>query len=143
MYDRILITGGNGMLAYAFKQSLGRRGIDYTALTRDQLDIADTEAVLDVFGQYDPTLVINCAAYTKVDQAEQEPELAERVNGRGPFVLGKGRVPVVHFSTDFVFDGNAREPYPADHPTAPLSAYGRSKLSGERQLLKRSPDSLV
>lgn len=143
LYDRVLITGGGGMLAHAFRQSFTRRSIGYVALTREELDIADTIAVLDTTGKHQPTLIINCAAYTKVDQAEQEPELAERVNGRGPFVLGKARVPVVHFSTDFVFDGNARNPYPADHPTAPLSAYGRSKLSGERQLLKRYPESLV
>jgi dTDP-4-dehydrorhamnose reductase len=145
IYDRILITGGGGMLAKALNRSLRARGQEAILLDRAALDITTPEAVDDAFGTYRPTLVLNAAAYTKVDLAEIELEQAERANARGVQVLSLHaadyRAKFVHYSTDFVFDGRSRRPYRADDATNPASAYGRSKLNGEKQL--RPADLLI
>ncbi len=136
VYDSIVITGGDGMLAHAFKQTLAARGLRYNAVARNEWDISDPPQVELMFEDYRPTLVLNCAAYTKVDLAEQERELADRVNGDGPAHLAaqckaKG-AKLVHFSTDYVFDGTLRRPLRPDDPVGPQSAYGKSKLLGEQ-----------
>ena len=135
-YSSILITGGGGMLAHALQRSLARRGLTPVMVGRPALDISTSSAVDAAFEKHKPTLVLNCAAYTKVDDCEKQEELASSVNGTGPANLSaacaKAGAKLVHFSTDFVFDGGEAEPYPADAPTGPISAYGRSKLLGER-----------
>jgi len=143
LYDRTIITGGNGMLAKALIRALRQRGVEPIALDRAALDITNIDAVLDVAQERLPTLVINCAAYTKVDQCEQESDLAERININGTANLAAAakasRVKLVHFSTDFVFNGRSTRPYLPTDPTDPLSAYGRSKLGGEvavREILR-------
>jgi dTDP-4-dehydrorhamnose reductase len=138
LYDRILVTGGRGMLAHAFDAVLKKRGLSPFLASRAECDITDPDSVRRVFEDLRPTLLINCAAYTKVDQAEKEPELANEINGVGPGVLaaacGKLRTWLVHFSTDYVFDGSSTRPWKADDPVGPRSAYGRSKLLGEQAI---------
>lgn len=133
---RILITGANGMLGRAFACELRSRGVPFVGLSREQLDVADARAVSAV---EEGDCVLNCAAYTGVDAAESEPELAYRVNVRGPALLARAcaarRALLVHFSTDYVFDGEASLPYTTRSPPRPINVYGHSKLGGEQQVL--------
>jgi dTDP-4-dehydrorhamnose reductase len=143
IFDNILITGGGGMLAYAFKDVLGRQGVTPTLLPRAEFDITDPLSVVFTFDKVSPTLVINCAAYTKVDQAEKDRDAADAINGKGVGHLAEAcrrrSVPLVHFSTDYVFDGSLRRPLKPDDPVGPKSYYGISKLLGERMLQEFAP----
>src|SRR3712207_2730144 len=143
LFERVVITGGNGMLAHAVAGVLRHRGLGVTALSRAELDLADPASVSAMFRTHKPTLVFNCAAYTNVDGSEREPALADAVNGHAVgHVAALAREygsALVHFSTDFVFDGRSDHPYRPDDPTNPLSAYGRSKLLGERLLQEHAP----
>jgi dTDP-4-dehydrorhamnose reductase len=140
----ILITGGAGMLAQALRAALKTAMPDAAVLApaRAELDIADAGAVESFFRAHRPGVVFNCAAYTKVDLAEKEPLVADRTNGQAVGVLAKAcranGARLVHFSTDYVFDGSLRRPMRPDDPVGPVSAYGRSKLLGE-QLLRETP----
>ncbi|HEX8520951.1 MAG TPA: dTDP-4-dehydrorhamnose reductase [Tepidisphaeraceae bacterium] len=137
IYDSILITGGKGMLAQALDRSIQARAKKATLLGRQELDVSDEDSVGSAFAQYRPTLVLNCAAYTKVDKAEEEKERAYEVNGEAVGILAakckEYGARLVHYSTDFVFDGRKREPYVPADVTNPQSVYGASKLEGERQ----------
>lgn len=130
-----LITGGDGMLAYAFKTALKDRGHDFLAPNSHELDISDADQVRRYFATHTIPYVINCAGYTKVDLAESEPEIAYRVNETGPAVLArecnKLSIPLIHFSTDYVFDGIATKGYDENSHPHPLSVYGKSKCAGE------------
>ena len=141
IYSSILITGGGGMLAHALKRQLARRGLEPVMVARADLDVTGYKAVEDIVEHYRPTLVLNCAAYTNVDGCEKNDSLANAVNGTGPANLSAACAyygsKLVHYSTDFVFDGGGTEPYPTDAPTEPISAYGRSKLLGERAVAAR------
>ena len=147
LYDSILIAGGNGMLAYAVKQTLAARGHRFAAIDIDTHDLTKESDVARAFAEHKPTLVINCAAYTNVDKCEEETAAADAVNGTLVGHLAKAcRVAgaaLVHYSTDYVFDGKAGRPWRADDPTEPLSAYGRSKLLGERLLREHAPERWV
>ena len=136
LYDRVLLLGGDGMLAQALRRALADRGREARAIDLAQLDITDADAVAAYFGDFRPTLVLNAAAYTAVDKAEQQEDVATKVNGTAVAHLAAGcrahGAKLVHVSTDFVFDGTATTPYAVDAPTNPVSAYGRSKLAGER-----------
>ncbi len=138
LYDSIVITGAGGMLAYALKQTLGARGLTFSAVTRQEWDITDAPQVELMFEDYRPTLVLNCAAYTKVDLAEKETDVANKVNGEGPGNLAtlcrKHGAKLVHYSTDYVFDGTLRRPLRPNDPVGPQSAYGESKLLGEQAI---------
>ncbi len=135
---KILVTGAGGQLGRALVESLGARG-----LTRSELDIADADAVRSLLSTLRPDLVINAAAYTQVDEAEADPAGALRANFEGPRNLAETtdelRIPLVHVSTDYVFDGNARKPYVESDPTNPQSVYGRTKLEGERAVRGANP----
>ena len=135
LYDSVLLVGSHGMLAHAIKRSLARRGLECVGVDRDECDITNAESVRDIFRRHNPTLVVNCAAYTAVDKAEQEEGLAIAINGHGPQNLAAACMDcgaaLVHYSTDFVFDGRATEPYRVEDKPNPLGAYGRSKLAGE------------
>ena len=143
MYDRVVITGGGGMLAQALVRSLRARGNHVVALNHAACDVAIESDLYRTFMELRPTLLINCAAYTKVDQAEQEPDVAQAVNGYAVGTLARLSkqygTALVHYSTDFVFDGTATRPYRPDDPVNPLSTYGRSKLLGERELRSNAP----
>ena len=145
----ILLLGANGQLGRSFLQDggLARRG-ELVAASRDGMlvdgsrgdpvDLADSASVAALLDRVQPDIIVNAAAYTAVDRAEQEEALATRINGDavgelGAWAAAHGAL-VVHYSTDYVFDGRSSVPYPVDHPPAPLGAYGRSKLLGEQAL---------
>lgn len=136
---RWLITGAAGMLGRDVATVLD--GAEVTALGRAQLDITDADAADDAVRGHD--VVVNAAAWTDVDGAETAEAAATAVNGAGPANLASAcarhGARLVHVSTDYVFDGAATSPYPEDAPTAPRSAYGRSKLAGERAVLSALP----
>jgi dTDP-4-dehydrorhamnose reductase len=134
---RIVVTGAAGMLGRAVVNAVREAGHEPIALARADLDVVDAPAVEATLTAARPGAVVNCAAYTDVDGAESEPERAEAVNGAGAGNVARAAAAVgaglVHVSSDYVFDGEKRAPYFEDDATAPLSAYGRSKLSGERE----------
>src|SRR5688500_2664588 len=141
----ILITGGAGMLAQALRPALraGMPNATVVAPPRKELDVADSGALEAYFRAHRPGLVFNCAAYTKVDLAEKEREAADRANGHAVGRLAAlcrtHEAQLVHFSTDYVFDGSLRRPMRPDDPVGPVSAYGKSKLLGELLLQKMPP----
>ncbi|WP_236177210.1 dTDP-4-dehydrorhamnose reductase [Pseudomonas qingdaonensis] len=134
---KILITGRNGQLAQALKQRLAGLG-QVHVLGREQLDLAEPERIRQVVRELSPDLLVNAAAYTAVDQAENEPALAFAINATAPGVLAEEAarlgVPLLHYSTDYVFDGSKATPYTEDDAPNPLSVYGRSKLAGEQAI---------
>ena len=131
------------MLAQALVRCIRARGTHVVALNKTSCNVANESDVYRTFMELKPTLLLNCAAYTKVDQAEQEPDLAEAVNGYAVGTLARLAkqygTALVHYSTDFVFDGTSTRPYRPDDPVNPLSTYGRSKLLGERELQANAP----
>ena len=136
---RVLITGAAGQLGRALVAA-APAGHVVRACTRAELDIADEAAVRAVFAGFAPELAINAAAFTRVDDAERDPEAAGRANASGPAVLAAAcraaGAWLTHVSTDFVFDGRQSHPYGTDARPAPLSVYGRTKLAGETAVLR-------
>jgi dTDP-4-dehydrorhamnose reductase len=137
--ESILILGGNGMLAHALARRAAIRGIQTVLLPRDQCDVRQPEQIETAFRVHHPTVVVNCAAYTKVDAAETETDLANAINGQAVesllAIAGNVGARFVHFGSDFVFDGSSQRPYRENDPAHLLSAYGRSKYAGEATLL--------
>lgn len=131
----IAITGVTGQLGKTMLTTLKRRGILGLGFDRHELNIADQNAVVQNLrpGVFD--CIINCAAYTAVDEAEDHSRDAIAVNATAPKYLTDTGIPIIHVSTDYVFDGRARQPYEVDSQTAPMSVYGRSKQMGETALL--------
>jgi dTDP-4-dehydrorhamnose reductase len=146
---RVFVTGAQGQLGTALLRCLAARGARVTA-TDLELDVADADAVeaalLAVPGG-PPEMLLNAAAFTAVDRCEREQALAERINAAAPAGLARvcraRGVRLVHVSTDYVFAGDCERPYREEDPPAPRSAYGRTKLAGERAVLAESPDFLV
>ncbi|MDW8468761.1 MAG: dTDP-4-dehydrorhamnose reductase [Burkholderiales bacterium] len=131
---KILLTGANGQLGSELARRLPALG-ELTAADRAALDLAKVEAIRRALREAKPQLVVNCAAYTAVDRAESEPTLAHAVNAVAPAVLAEearrlGAL-LVHYSTDYVFDGEKGAPYVEEDPCNPLNVYGRTKLAGE------------
>jgi dTDP-4-dehydrorhamnose reductase len=143
---RILITGATGQVGRALVAELAGAG-EIIAADRAMLDLAAPEAIPATLDAIQPGIVLNCAAYTAVDKAEAEPALAFKVNAETVGALGawaaKRDVPVVHFSTDYVFDGEGGAPYKEDDALNPLSVYGKSKAEGEALLLRSGAPCLV
>ena len=131
----MLVTGGSGQLGTAIRALLP----DADAPGRDRLDLADPGSVAEYLRRTSPAAIVNCAAYTAVDRAEDEEELATIVNGTSVGVMAdyaaEVDIPFVTFSTDYVFAGTATEPYVESSEVDPVNAYGRSKLAGERLAL--------
>lgn len=136
---KVLVTGAGGMLAGDLVSCLLERGCKVHALPHDGLDITDLGAIRTAVNNFEPELVINCAAYTKVDKAEKEETRALMVNGFGVqnlcLLCQERDIPLAHFSTDYVFDGTKESPYTIHDEPNPISAYGRSKLLGEKYIL--------
>ncbi len=132
---KILVTGCHGQVGQALSQHLQGLG-EIHALGREQLDLARPESIRTVMQALRPTMVINAAAYTAVDQAESEEALAMRINAEAPGILAeeakKIGASLIHYSTDYVFDGSKQGAWTEDDAVSPLSAYGRSKLAGEQ-----------
>ncbi len=137
---RVLITGAGGLVASA----LVCRFDDVFALKHAALDIGDRAAVDAVVDRVRPDLIINCAVIG-VDACERDPALAERVNADGPAHLAQAGIPIVHFSSNYVFDGHpaVREPYAAGDEPHPINVYGRTKLEGERAVAGGNPNAFV
>jgi dTDP-4-dehydrorhamnose reductase len=135
--SRILITGKTGQVGYELERSLQGLG-EIIAVDRSQMDLADLDQVRDVIRRVKPTLIVNPAAYTAVDKAESEPELALRINGEAPGVMAeeakKLGAAMIHYSTDYVFDGSKDGAYVETDPTCPVNVYGSSKLAGEQAI---------
>jgi dTDP-4-dehydrorhamnose reductase len=142
---RWLVTGAGGMLGHELVAVLGRRGEAVTGLDRAGLDVTDAAAVADALAAFRPDVVVNCAAWTGVDDAEAHEQQALAVNGGGAANLAAacqaGRARLVQLSTDYVFAGTAERAYAEDDIPAPRSAYGRTKLAGERAVLDGLPDA--
>jgi dTDP-4-dehydrorhamnose reductase len=143
----ILITGANGQLARAFQKSLEGSHYRVKALNRTQMDIADMHAVARAMSTHEPDMVINCAAYNFVDKAEQDSGDAFRVNAEGVRNLAseckKRGIFLVHYSTDYVFDGMKDGLYSEEDKPNPVNKYGMSKLSGEQYLLEETDNFLL
>jgi dTDP-4-dehydrorhamnose reductase len=143
---RILLTGANGQVGEELRHTLTPLG-SVTAIDRTSWDLAQPEAILSVIEEVQPTLIVNAAAYTAVDKAESEPELALLVNGKAPGILAaaaeKMGAGLIHISTDYVFDGNNSRPYLESDPTNPLGEYGKSKLAGEEAIRSTCPNHMI
>jgi len=139
----ILVFGGNGQLGQELTRVSTASATPLVALSRAQADIADPPAVRAAIKRHDPSLVVNAAGYTKVDLAETESDANRRANELGPAVLSaacaSAGVPLIHVSTDYVFDGSKQGPYVEGDPVAPINSYGRSKAAGERAVRESTP----
>ena len=131
---RVLVTGANGMLGHRVVDDLRARGHEVRGTDLPELDLTDAGAVARFVDEVQPEAVVNCAAYTQVDKAEEQEELASRVNGDAAGNVARAAPYVVHLSTDYVFDGDATEPYVESSRPNPTGAYGRTKLAGEEQV---------
>jgi dTDP-4-dehydrorhamnose reductase len=134
-----LITGASGMLGRDLVTRLEREGEDVAGYGRGDFDITDAGAVRAILGRRHPMVVVNCAAWTAVDDAETQEDAALQVNGHAVAGLAEAcaerHITLVQVSTDYVFDGDAKQPYGEADPPSPSTAYGRSKLAGERAAL--------
>ncbi|HUG36078.1 MAG TPA: dTDP-4-dehydrorhamnose reductase [Candidatus Limnocylindrales bacterium] len=144
---RILVTGAEGLLGTALVAEARSRGHELMGLGRGALDVTDAPAVRDALEAAGPDAVVHCAAYTAVDRAEAEPELARAVNRDGTRYVAEAAAGVgaglVYVSTDYVFDGQKRSPYLPDDAPRPLSVYGRTKLEGEEAVRQAGGEALV
>jgi dTDP-4-dehydrorhamnose reductase len=144
---KVLVLGAGGQLGAELVRACAAAGDEVIGATRADIDIADGARLRDVVRAQRPGAVFNAAAYTAVDRAESDTERAELINGRAVARLAQVCrdlvAPLVHFSTDYVFDGTATEPIPEDAATAPVSAYGRSKLHGEEALMGSGADAYL
>ncbi len=144
---RILLTGANGQVGWELSNRGGQRGLEILALDRADLDITDPVSVSEEVNRSGVSLVVNAAGYTAVDEAESEPELAFAVNRDGPAYLasacGKVGIPLVHISTDYVFDGQKKGAYLETDPVSPLSVYGKSKAAGEVAVREHLREHLI
>jgi dTDP-4-dehydrorhamnose reductase len=142
---RLLITGAAGMLGQDVASAARDTGHDVLAFTHGELDITDRDAVREAIATAAPDLVVNCAAWTNVDSAEEHERDATAVNGAGAGHVARAAAAkgawTLHVSSDYVFDGSNRQPYIESDPTGPVSAYGRSKLAGELEVAGHAPTS--
>lgn len=143
---KILLTGSAGQLGHELQRSLAPLG-ELVACSRAQLNLADTDAVRAIVRNERPDVIVNTAAWTAVDQAETHEAEVTRINAEAPRVLAEEAAHLgarlLHFSTDYVFDGNKPTPYVESDETAPLSAYGRSKREGELAILTTAANAII
>jgi dTDP-4-dehydrorhamnose reductase len=143
----LLVTGGSGQLATALQDAAVGRGTPVRRVGRPEFDFAQPASIGRALNEIRPAAVVNAAAYTGVDAAEADAEAAYRANRDGPAELARlcanRGLPLIHISTDYVFDGNKGAPYREDDPTNPQGVYGASKLAGEEAVLAASPAAVV
>jgi len=146
MAMKILLLGKDGQVGWQLQRSLAPHG-EVVACGRGRCDLADLEQIRSIVREIRPAIIVNAAAYTAVDRAESESDLAWRINAEAPGVLATEAATLdallVHYSTDYVFDGSKASPYLETDPTAPLSAYGHSKLAGEEAIRAAGVRSLI
>ena len=145
---KILIAGKNGQVGRCLVDLLeAQNELTFLALGREELDITDPIQVDKIVSEFQPNIIINAAAYTAVDKAEQESELANAINKDGPQNLAhaanKVNAAIIHISTDYVFDGDNTESYTESDVTAPQGEYGRSKLAGEQAVVQVCPKHII
>jgi dTDP-4-dehydrorhamnose reductase len=145
---KILITGRNGQVGRCLVDLLeAQTELTFLALGREELDITDSIQVDKIVSEFQPNIIINAAAYTAVDKAEQESELAYAINRDGPLNLAhaanKANAAMIHISTDYVFDGDNPKSYTESDVTAPQGEYGRSKLAGEQAVAQACPKHII
>lgn len=143
---KILLTGTNGQLGHVLQSVLATFG-DVVAVSRGECDLAFPEKIVSLVEHVKPSLIINAAAYTAVDKAESEPELAFAINATAPKTLAAQAnlrgIPLIHYSTDYVFDGASTRPYEEDDLVNPLSVYGLSKWQGEQNVRAMCEQNLI
>ena len=143
---KILLTGINGQLGHQLQPLLTNIG-EVTAVGRENLDLADPNAISQIINQVKPEIIVNAAAYTAVDKSENEPELANAVNSIAPGIMAteakKLGATLIHISTDYVFDGSQSTPYTETDPTNPLGIYGKSKLAGEKAIRETDANHII
>ena len=144
---KVLVTGAHGQVGWELSRRGAGKGFDILALDRATLDITDQSAVNREVSGSETSVVVNAAAYTSVDQAELESELAFGVNRDGPANLSsacaEAGIPLIHISTDFVFDGEKKGPYLETDQVSPLSVYGKSKAAGETEVRERLREHII
>ena len=143
---KILLLGKNGQVGWELQRTLAPLG-ELLAFGRRELDLADLQAIRQVIRKVNPDLIVNAAAYTAVDQAEKEPELAMTVNGIAPGIIAgeaaRSSAALIHYSTDYVFDGKKSEPYTEEDAPNPLGVYGKTKLAGEEAIRQAGVPHLI
>ncbi len=144
---RIAVTGKQGQVVSALLERGPVSGVEIVAVGRPELDLVDRASIRAVFSQIKPDVIVSAAAYTAVDKAESEEELAFVVNAEGPTAIAEVArelgVPIVHLSTDYVFSGDKQGLYVETDATGPVSAYGRSKLAGEEGVTAANPNHVI
>src|SRR5262245_9690662 len=144
---RILLFGASGQVGTEFLSLAAARDVEVVAPDQGALDLAEHDAIAGVIAEGSWNAVVNAAAYTDVERAENEEETAFAVNGKAPAQLaietGRRDIPLIHISTDYVFDGRKGAPYVEQDLPAPLNAYGRSKLAGERGVAARNQRHVI
>jgi dTDP-4-dehydrorhamnose reductase len=145
---RIVVTGRQGQVARSLIERAPGRGVEVVPIGRPAFDLAGPpDGIASAIAAARPDVVVSAAAYTQVDKAESEPELAFAINEQGAKAVAhaahKLAVPLIHLSTDYVFDGTKRSPYVEDDPSAPSGVYGASKLAGEQAVLAEHPNTAV
>ena len=148
MKSKILVTGANGQLGKELREfSSLHTGLEFVFLSREDLPIHQFELVRNYFNTVKPAYCINCAAYTAVDKAESEKDLAFLINGEAVGVLAavcrEHNTKFIHISSDYVFNGEAAYPYTENFPTDPINIYGASKLEGDKQAMQLNPGSII
>lgn len=143
----IAVTGHTGQVVTSLKERAAASDIEIAVLGRPELDLADASTIRSAMASLQADVIVNAAAYTAVDKAESERELAMRVNGAGAGLVAACAAdlqrPVIHLSTDYVFDGSADRPYREEDATAPTGVYGVSKLAGERAVAEANPAHII
>lgn len=144
---KILVTGSNGQLGQHLSQALSKLPWRFVLLTHQDLDISSKESVFKFVTENAPDIVINAAAYTAVDKAEAQPEVAYAVNTHGAGFLASAaksiNAAIIHISTDYVFSGNTQGTYKEEDPTAPVNVYGHSKCAGEAEIIQANPQHII
>ena len=143
----VFVAGNSGQVARSLKEAAANAGIPLITAGRPEFDLTDPVSMRVMIDTCKPTAIINAAAYTAVDAAEDDEENANAINGAGPGALAaiaaEGCIPFIHLSTDYVFPGTKSNPYTETDPVGPTGAYGRSKLLGERAVIAANPEAII